>query len=343
MQINTSGLDPAQLARFIDDAYGLDGVSLAFQPKGEASYSYIATEASGGRWVIKAQEPARAAGLEARLSAVRYAAAEGGMTEVVTPRLNRTGSCTSPYARYVISVYPFVDGETIEPARQTDAYAVGLASLLAGFHRQGNRLPFSIPREDFNHPFEAPIRQALQTVAAPGRLANPVQERLRDLLLAQRANVLATLAAMRQTTEEVRRLDLDWVLTHGDPNWSNILVTPAGEFRLLDWEDVALGPPERDLVFFSDRRTERFELFLRQYLAIGGPTRLHPAVFAFYAYRWTLQEIADYTTAILFRNVDPAEDEHSWAELQPYLPADLAGIAAFRRQMEATLARVNQR
>src|SRR5205085_10546360 len=100
---------------------------------------------------------------------------------------------------------------------------------------------------------------------APGPLANPTQERLRALMLANRANILTTLETMRRVTATALSVEGDQVLTHGDPNWSNILVDSAGVFHLLDWDDLALGPPEADLVFFSDRPPERFEAFLREY------------------------------------------------------------------------------
>jgi Ser/Thr protein kinase RdoA (MazF antagonist) len=340
MRLDTSGIDQEQLARFVDDAYALEIAAMSFLPKGEASHSYIGVERSGPRWVIKVQETARMVNLEARLRAVRFVHVARGFTQVVAPRQNRWGDCTCLYELYTVTVYPFVEGETIEPGRQTDAYVTGLASLLGAFHAHGSMLPLPIPRATFDNPSEEPILHALRTVEAPGQLANPIQERLRDLMLSERSNIVTTLEKMRQITDEVRGLDLDWVLIHGDPNWENILVDRSGIFHLLDWEDLALGPPEADLVFFSDRPPQRFEAFLRQYLVTHGSARLHPGVFEYCWYRWNTHEIAEYTTRILFRNVDPAEAEHAWAELQPYVPTSHADIAAGIRQIAEILARI---
>ena len=181
---------------------------------------------------------------------------------------------------------------------------------------------------------------ALRTVEAAGPLGSPIQERLRALMLAHRSNILITIETMRQITAAVQQLELDWVLTHGDPNWENILVNPSGTFSLLDFEDVALGPPEADLVFYSDRPAERFEAFLRQYLAVRPQARLHAEMFAFGHYMWTMQVIAQYSTRILFGGGSPAEDEQAWAELQPCLPAPHAEMAAAIRQIAAILERI---
>jgi spectinomycin phosphotransferase len=143
---------------------------------------------------------------------------------------------------------------------------------------------------------------------------------------------------MQQLQTAALRLDLVGTLTHGDPNLDNILIDERGDLCLVDWDEAALGPLERDLVFFleADEDTSRAESFLRPYAREYGPLALHEPVVAFYAYRWVGQEIADYTTRILFRNTDSAEDEHSWTELQPYLPVRHGDITASVRRTMAT-------
>jgi hypothetical protein len=84
----------------------------------------------------------------------------------------------------------------------------------------------------------------------------------------------------------------------------------------------------------------RFETFLRHYLAATGPTRLHGGLFTFYTYRWAVQEIADYTTRILFQNSDPEEDRHAWEELAPYLPIRHAEMRAGTHRIEGIIRRV---
>ena len=340
MKLDTSGIDPEELARFVNDEYALRIAAISFHPKGEASYSYVAGEQDGARWLIKIQETARAVDLETRLRAVSFLQTDGGLPQLLGPRRNRHGHCTCRYDRFTVTVYPFIEGATVWENGPSDGYALAVAPLMATFHQSARLLPFPVPEETFDNPFEAPIQRALRTVEAPGSLANDYQERLRRLMLAQRADIFMTLGKMRLLKARVSRLELDRALTHGDPNWANILVDRSGGLHLIDWEDLAFGPPERDLVFFTDWGPGRFELFLRQYLATYGLARLHPEVFAFYLYRRVAQEIADYSTRILFSNVDPAEDEHAWTELQPYLPADHAGIEAGVRRVEEVIRRV---
>ena len=80
----------------------------------------------------------------------------------------------------------------------------------------------------------------------------------------------------------------------------------------------ASGPPEKDLVSFTG---DRFEVVLERYLRERQPDlSLHADIFGFYIYEWTLNEIRDYGTKILFKNKDTQQNEYDWESLQDYLP-----------------------
>ncbi len=320
MKFDTSGIDTEQLARLVGAEYELDIASISFHPKGEASYSYVAVTRDGARYLVKVQETVDVANLESSLGAVNFVRTEGGLSQVLAPYRNRRGTFTSHHAHYTASVFPFIEGQTVWELGPSDEYGIRIAPVMAALHKSGRLLPFPVPAETFDNPFEAPILHALHTVETIDPQANDYQRHLRRLLLDERTDILATLDKMRRLKAELGGLDLDRALTHGDPNWANILVDTSNNLLLIDWEDVALGPPERDLMFFTDWGEGRFELFLRRYLETYGKVRLHEDAFAFYLYRWVVQEIADYSTRILFQNVYPEEDEHAWAELMLYLP-----------------------
>ncbi|MFQ5987162.1 MAG: hypothetical protein ACE5KQ_07370 [Thermoplasmata archaeon] len=97
-----------------------------------------------------------------------------------------------------------------------------------------------------------------------------------------------------------------------------------------------MGPPERDLFAFSG---PDFEQSLTHYLRHWGNVRLSSRLLEFYHYRWALQEIADYTTRILFRQMGPHEDAHAWRELQDYLPTRHDHIARGVGEVREVLGR----
>lgn len=318
MKLDTTGIVLDELCRFINDWYELGIVSTTFHPRGETSFNYVATGRDEVRYLIKVQPRERAAGQDAVLEAVDVIRSTCGLYQVVAALKNRSGTLSCEYGEYVVSVFPFEEGSTAFEAGLSDAALIQVASLLAAVHRCSELISGSaLPVETFDNPFEVPILNALSAVEALDRDANSFQRRLRQLLLAEREDILGILDTMRQLGVTAGGLNACHALTHGDPNLDNIIVDPSGGLHLVDWDDLGFGPPERDLFAALG---ERFDFFLRHYSAAFVGVRLREEIFAFYIHRWIVQEIADYSSRILFWNTEEAENEHAWKELTDYLP-----------------------
>ncbi|CAI8054018.1 hypothetical protein GBAR_LOCUS29524 [Geodia barretti] len=100
--------------------------------------------------------------------------------------------------------------------------------------------------------------------------------------------------------------------------------------------EIDTRPAEKDLVAFTG---ERFDVVLDGYVERkrNGVT-LHVDIFGFYIYEWTLNEIRDYSTKILFKNKDTQQNEYDWESLQDYLPPNRElmedGIAAIQGTLD---------
>jgi spectinomycin phosphotransferase len=103
-----------------------------------------------------------------------------------------------------------------------------------------------------------------------------------------------------------RSLQPAFVLTHGEPNRGNVLVTDEGRLLLMDWGDLAWAPPERDLVMRPD---------------LGLPRTGDETLLRFYELRWDLGEIAEYVDRFVEPHAGDAEDQGMWQELLLYLPS----------------------
>ena len=102
--------------------------------------------------------------------------------------------------------------------------------------------------------------------------------------------------------EEVDETPL--VLTHGEPNGGNVLRVNDGRLYLIDWGDLAYGPPERDWSQMS---------------GLGLDLPIRPAFGRFYELRWVLSEVAEYVARFAAPHAGSAEDEDKWNELGRYL------------------------
>ena len=126
-------------------------------------------------------------------------------------------------------------------------------------------------------------------------------------LVARRRDVIdEVFAAYDALVPAVRATADRWVVTHGEPHAGNVLWLIGGGFRLIDWDTVALGPPERDLWMFA----------------------LDSAAAELYRLRWWLEEVCLYVTELHGAHVDDANTRASWRELRRCLAQQPTSRAA---------------
>ncbi len=344
MKFDTSGLDPELVLRQLAVAYGLPLTSLRFLPLGEDqnAFHYLAATADGSDYFVTAHRDAarRIMDVDAAYAAAAALVTDCELREVVAPLPTVRGGFTSTYQGWRLALFPFVPGTMAFDRPLSETSLTQTALLLARLHESRTCLRTrALGREGFASPFPEQLRGCLRAVAALPAAATVYQRRLRELLLGEQADLLASMDELAQLETSVRALAVEQVVTHGDLNLTNILVDAHGGLHLVDWDGLALGPAERDLWMFSG---ERLEPFLHAYAGARPELRLERALFTYYHWCDTLQVIADLATRILFRNRDPREDEHAWQELTPYLPLPHERLYRALQEIESVLKRVTE-
>lgn len=338
MKADSSDIDKDCLRSLINAEYGLRISVLTFVPCGEDAYIYTAQNADNQPLFIRVQPFSKGKQLETAYAVTSLLHNYYGLKQVVAPYRTRHGNFTFSFKAYTVAVFPFIDGVTLYRQNVSEDEIRATARLLAQVHQQ--RLvydSFMIPHETFDNPFQAPIDQAIRVADRVPTSCNLYQRLACQLLIAHRADILAMFGYMQWLQGQTQALVRDWALTHGDPNRDNFLKAQDGTLYLTDWGELAIGPPERDLVHWTG---ETFEVFLRHYAQLRPTLTLHRTLFEFYFYRWSLQEIADYATQILFRELGAVENEHALEELQNYLPVRHKDIAARLEQVEWVIKQV---
>ena len=121
-----------------------------------------------------------------------------------------------------------------------------------------------------------------------GPLSEPARDAVRDS-----ASELAELLTLAdRLAADAQKRGGGWVVTHGEPHAANVMRT--GDRRLLvDWDTVALAPPERDLWMLVVGGTDAADLYER---ATG--TRLDDAALDFFRLTWDLKDLAEYLNVL---------------------------------------------
>jgi len=338
LKLDTSGLDRETLVGYLRAEYGVQAGSLAFLPKGEDSFNFVVDSAAGERFLLRLQRPGDGRDLERSLSIAAALRDSGGLASIVAARPTRYGTLTAAIESYRIALFPYMEGETAWVRTPSDDSFARLGALLAEIHAGADAVrALDPPRASFANRFRRPIADALAWARDGASPTGPRSDDLRRLLLTEAADLTAFMDGFDDLGKEMRTLSPEFVITHGDPNLDNVIVAPDGNLHLIDWGEVALGPRERDLSSYAD---DRLDLVLLAYFEAAGSPPVQPDRFRFYRYRWCLQEIADYTTRIIFTNAEPLEDEHAWTELQPYLPVPHKELTAGHERTAALLSTI---
>ncbi len=336
MKTDNQHIDKQQLIHILAAEYGVQIPAITFVPKGEEAWTYVAQTAAREQYFVRVQPAVSATNLERVFPIVYALHQQHGLTQAVAPLKTCHNTPVVSVDDYIVAVFPYIEGQTLHQRAPTAADLTAAAALLARLHQLLPDAP-GLRREDFANPFKAPIMRALDAARTPAAEQTFLQQQVCSLLNAERADILATLERMERLQSQAQQLVTHWVLTHGDPNRDNFLKDQQGTLHLTDWSDLAVGPPERDLALWTG---DWFEVFLQAYVRRRPSLKLHRELFEFYFYRWSVQEIADYATRILFRRLGPAEDEHAWAELQDYLPVKHQGIAQGVEHVQSVIERV---
>ena len=325
--------DKTELLQHLSTAYGLPLQSITFFPEGEDSYGYVVSSETGEKYFAKASTSVPNSCLQVA-SLLRY---QCNISGVVAPLETLEGTLSVPWQDFQVSLFPFIEGKSRWDLWKvgkdfTDAELTQTAGLLATIHGCTDAVA---AHNRTVATYNLPLRKELHVVLeAPRKIPpqNRYQKQLLEAITQYSSEIGQTLERYDNLGRSASALQTPFVITHGDPTPGNLIMDAENRLHIIDWDGACLAPPEKDLVAFTG---ERFEVVLECYLTERqNGAALHADIFGFYIYEWTLNEIRDYGTKILFKNSDTQQNEYDWESLQDYLPPDRKsmeeGIAAVR-------------
>lgn len=298
--------------------WGIAAESVQYLPVGAGSYHWSLADADGERSFVTVDDLDRKPWLGYTRDAVfdglgrafdtAVALRRGGLRFVIAPTATLTGDTLHRVApRYSLALFPFVPiaerrstngAASPFPHYETPDERAAIVAMLAELHRATPTVG-SLPR---TLDLEVPGRRGLD--AALGELGStwdggPYSEPARQVLARHAADVVELLALAERLATDVARGRTNWVITHGEPHARNVLRTEDGR-GLVDWDTVAVGPPERDLWMLMDSSTD-----VALYEAQTGH-ELDTRAGDFFRLLWDLSDLASYLAVI---RVPHREDE----------------------------------
>ena len=333
-----NAFDKTELLQHLSASYALPLCAITFLPEGEDSYGYIVVSETDEKYFAKASTSVPDTCLRV-VSLLRHRCDISG---VVSPLETRDGALSIPWQDFQVSLFPFIKGKS-----RWDLWKVGedftdielsqTGALLATIHGCRDTIASDNLRvAKYDLPLRHELHTVLETAVRKIPSQNQYQKQLLEALATYRSSILETMDRYDELGRSAAASQTSFVITHGDPTPGNLILDTENRLHLIDWDGVCLGPPEKDLVSFTG---ERFGVVLERYLVEREcEVCLHADILGFYIYEWTLNEIRDYSTKILFKNRDTQQNAYDWESLQDYLPPNRElmedGIAAIRDTLD---------
>ncbi len=259
MRSPPDGIDSDDVVAALADGWGFDAAETEYAPVGAGSYHWVVRARDGTPAFVTGRRPRREAVARrdarrrvrqpARAFDTAVALRDAGLEFVVAPFRTTNGDTVHRLGRqHAVALFPFLDGAAGEFGPHAEDARADVVAMLARLH--GTTPTGTAPRlVGVDVPGRRQLEAALREVGEPWT-GGPFSEPARHALAAISSDVAELLAFADRLAADVRS---DWVVTHGEPHAGNVL-TADGRRLLVDWDTVALAPPERDLWLVVETR-----------------------------------------------------------------------------------------
>lgn len=279
--------------------WGFDTDSASYAPVGGGSYHWVVTDVTGARGFVTVDDLDQKPWLGdtrdrvfeglGRSFDTAVALRDSGLGFVVAPILTASGETVRRIGqRYAVAFFPFVDGQPGVFGQNEAAERSAILGMLAELHAATPIVASLALTIDLEIPGRRSLESALHDVDQTWS-GGPFSEGARQLLALQASHVAERLALADRLSAEVGKSSDRWVITHGEPHAGNVMRTPAGHV-LIDWDTVALGPPERDLWMLLDDGAVEIGVY-----SAATDQQLDQAALRYFRLRWDLADIAAFT------------------------------------------------
>lgn len=220
-----------------------------------------------------------------------------GIEAVPTPRRTGAGALSVPVPGGHLTVLEWVDGVADHTAELTADQWIAFGRLLRRVHDTDTdtthrSLPIGTYDLGWYDQTLAAVRSGL---ADRQQTDDPEIVALRSLWTTEADRIEAVRIRLHELAGELLTTTPPRVLCHTDPHLGNVVLDQRGGVHLIDWDDAAYDPVERDLMFvLGGVSADRPVLAVEQawFFAGYGPITLDRALLTWFRGRRAIEDLA---------------------------------------------------
>ncbi len=321
--------DKTLVARLEDD-FGLTVESISFLPLGAdlntAVYRVLAGD--GTPYFLKLR---RGQVDRASIELPRFLH-EQGIEQLIPSLTTRTGQLWANVDPFKLILYPYVEGHNAYETKMSEQQWIAFGAALKSFHTADVPLDITvgIPREAFSPQWRKLVKSHLDRID-DHTFDEPVAAETAAFLTATSEQTLALVKRAERLARALQASSPEFTLCHGDIHGWNLLLDPAGNLYIVDWDTLIFAPKERDLMFIGAglgesgyTPQEERAMFYRGY----GQTKVNTLAIAYYRYERIIEDIAIFCQQILMSNEGGKDREQALKHLKSnYRPGGTIDVA----------------
>lgn len=179
----------------------------------------------------------------------------------------------------------------IDAVQSYDYSEKALGRLLAQIQKLTPQITAEIPEETYKYEYKQQFESQFSQILAGETKGDEILEKLQQILKTYKPRIDMQYKMLRNLTQEMKKLDLPKVITHGDAG-GNTLVKGYEDIYIIDWDGLLLAPAERDAWIPEP-------IYLDGYREILPKFTLHPTAIAFYTLMYYFRSMAQYFAEII--------------------------------------------
>jgi spectinomycin phosphotransferase len=300
------------LTGFVADGWGFDVEVAEYAPVGGGSYHWVVNDGRGERRFVTVDDldtkpwlgDTRDCAFDGLRRAFDTAVAlrDAGLEFVVAPiRAGGGATLRRIGPRYAIALLPFVNGQAGQYGHYEPATHAAVVSMLSELHQATAAVAPLARSIDLELPGRRRLEEALRAVNEAWS-GGPFSEPARQALAHHATDVSELLGLFDRLSAEVASRSRNWVVTHGEPHAANV-ISEGERHAVVDWDTVALAPPERDLWILAGDDAGDLGA---SYTDTTGHTP-DQAALDFFRLRWDLADIAAFTNVLRSPHIEDAD------------------------------------
>ncbi len=317
-----------RLRACLRDQYALAAASIAFLPLGLDSRAgvYRVVSEQGASCLLKAKagvfyEPG---------CLVPRCLSDQGIAAVVAPLPTQSNVLWTRLDEWIITVYPFIEGEHGWNPAMTDAEWRAAGAAIRQIHQV--RLPTvgceSLRRETFDPTGYRRSVRALETAYLSAEGGSQAEQAMRSCWLAHQATIDTAVASLEKLAGALQKRSGPYVICHADLHPSNI-IRRAKQVFVIDWDDVMLAPKERDFLFVGAAPADgSAQANAAPFFQGYGPLEIDWVALTYYLWERVIQDVIAYGEEVFLRDdLNEASKAAAVEMLQAILSEKGSGVA----------------